>query len=288
MRCLIIGAEGQLGVALQETSPAYAKVVALPRTQCDLTNAAQIEDWIVRLRPDIVFNAAAYTAVDAAEKDEIAAEQVNASGVRTLAFIAKRFACRLVHVSTDFVFDGKGGHAYTPEDVPNPLNAYGRTKLAGERAIFDSGAEALIVRTAWLYAPRGHSFVHTMLRLMRERCEIRVVADQIGTPTYVNNLAMALWRLSEGASCGVYHFTDDGVASWYDFAVAIGEEAAAAGLLEGCPVVVPIMTKDYPTPALRPAFSVLDKSRTWAELGHTGQHWREALRRMLERVKKDV
>ena len=283
----MIGAAGQLGRSLQITAPTWTEVVAPVRTLCDLTNADHIERWLIDVQPDIVFNAAAYTAVDAAESDEASAGLINAQSVGRLAEAIKRHGARLVHVSTDFVFDGATSRPYCPDDAPNPINAYGRTKLKGEQAILGSGVDSLIVRTAWVYAGQGKNFVHTMLRLMRERDEIGVVADQIGTPTYARNLARVLWTLVEQDASGCYHFTDSGVASWYDFAVAIEEEALAAGLLESNTTIVPIASSEYPTPARRPRFSVLDKSKTWAAIGNTGQHWRLALREMIQGMKHD-
>ena len=287
MRCLVIGAGGQLGRALLATAPAEAEVVAPARADCDLTNHDQIEHWLSEVHPGVVLNAAAYTAVDAAESDEANARLINAASAGRLAEAAKRHGARLVHVSTDFVFDGEMSKPYAPEDETNPLNAYGRTKRDGEIAILQSGVDALIVRTSWIYFERGRNFVHTMLRLMAERNEVRVVSDQVGTPTYARNLARALWTLAQKPVSGVYHVTDSGVASWYDFAVAIREEAVASGLIGTAAPIIPISTADYPTPARRPRFSVLDNSKTWPVLGTTGQHWREALREMLMRVKSN-
>jgi len=287
MRALVIGAGGQLGRALQATIPATAELVAPPRSDCDLSNAVQLERWLGDTRPDVVFNAAAYTAVDAAEHDEATARLVNAIAVGRLAEAARHHGARLVHVSTDFVFDGETSRPYAPDDAPNPLNAYGRTKREGEVAVLQSGADALIVRTAWVHFEHGRNFVHTMLRLMRERDEVGVVSDQIGAPTYARNLARALWLLAERPAGGFYHFTDSGVASWYDFAVAIREEATAAGIVRDAAPIVPIRTDDYPTAARRPRFSVLDNSKTWSALGTRGQHWREALREMLGRIDRN-
>ena len=284
MKCLVIGSAGQLGRALQATKPVAMNVVAPPEAECDLTNAAHLERWIADAKPQVIFNAAAYTNVDGAESDAETAELVNATAVRTLADLAKRADALLVHVSTDFIFDGDTSRPYMPEDTPNPLSVYGRTKLGGEDAIAQSGIEALIVRTAWVYAEAGRNFVLTMLRLMAERENVNVVVDQIGTPTYVRNLATCLWRLVEKSARGTFHFTDEGVASWYDFAVAIAEEARAAGLLSKSCVVNPIPASQYPTPAVRPRFSVLDKARTHSLLGGPGQHWRAALRDMLGRM----
>ena len=199
-----------------------------------------------------------------------------------LADNARRIGARFVHVSTDFVFDGRSGIPYAPDAEPNPLGVYGRTKLEGERL---AGHGALIIRTAWVYAPTGGNFVRTMLRLMAERPEVRVVADQIGTPTYAPGLAAALWALAEKGVTGIHHHTDSGAASWYDFAVAIQEEALAIGLLDTAAPVIPIATAEFPTPARRPHFSVLDKRSTIAALGAPAPHWRVNLRHMLNEVK---
>ncbi len=180
------------------------------------------------------------------------------------------------------MFDGLSGVPYAPDAPTRPLGAYGRTKLAGELL---AGADALIVRTAWVYAPAGGNFVRTMLRLMAERPEVRVVADQIGTPTYAPGLAAALWTMAGQGLAGTHHYTDSGAASWYDFAVAIQEEALAAGLLEQAVPVIPIATSDYPTPARRPHYSVLDKASTYEALGGPTPHWRANLRVMLARIK---
>jgi dTDP-4-dehydrorhamnose reductase len=279
VKVLVIGAAGQLGRALQKTAPAGAQVIAPPEEACNLTDATAVARWLEESRPGVVFNAAAYTAVDAAEKDAAAAELVNATAVAALATAATRAGARLVHVSTDFVFDGRSGRPYTTEDAPNPLSVYGRTKLKGERAALET-AEALVVRTAWVYEEAGRNFVRTMLRLMAEREEVKVVADQIGTPTYAPDLAAALWALAGQGASGLYHFTNEGVASWYDFAVAIAEEGRAAGLLAKPVRILPIAGADYPAAATRPGFSVLDKSKTRAAIG-TGRHWREALREMI-------
>ncbi len=285
MKALVVGGDGQLGRALGATVPANVELVSLAKTSLDITDARAVQAMLARIGPDLVLNAAAYTAVDRAETDEDAAHAVNATAVGILADAARRDGARFVHVSTDFVFDGRSGSPYAPEAPTNPLCAYGRTKLAGERL---AGPDALIVRTAWVYAPTGGNFVRTMLRLMRDddqagRPEVRVVADQIGTPTYAPGLAAALWTLASQGLSGVYHYTDAGVASWYDFAVAIREEALAAGLIRAAPVV-PISTSDYPTPAIRPGYSVLDKRSTFAALGGAVPHWRENLRAMIAEI----
>ena len=277
MRALVAGAGGQLGRALQATAPAGVTVIAPPEVEFDITDSTVVAAMIAATAADIVINAAAYTAVDKAEADATAAQRINADAVTILA----AHAPKLVHISTDFIFDGTASQPYTPDAVPNPVSVYGATKLAGEIA---AGPNALIVRTAWVYAAQGNNFVHTMLRLMRERPEIRVVADQVGTPTHAAGLARALWKLIAADATGSFHWTDAGVASWYDFAVAIHEEALEIGLLDSAVTIIPIRTQDYPTPASRPAYSVLDKTSTWAITGPAA-HWRTELRLCLAAMK---
>jgi dTDP-4-dehydrorhamnose reductase len=282
MKALIVGSKGQLGRALQSTAPVGVELFCVDVDELDITRPDLVNEWVDRVKPDILLNAAAYTAVDKAEQDEETALAINGTAVGTLADAARRIGARFVHVSTDFVFDGTAGTPYAPDAPANPLSAYGRTKLVGEKL---AGENAIIVRTAWVYAPVGNNFVRTMLRLMSERPEVRVVADQIGTPTYAPALAEALWRLVAAQAQGLYHYTDSGVASWYDFAVAIQEEGMAAGLLAQAAKVVPINTADFPTPAHRPSYSVLDKSRTFDIIGGPAPHWRDHLRRMIAEIK---
>ena len=279
-KALIVGANGQLGRALQACAPAGVELVTHDVDTLDITDGRAIEACLAETQPDFLLNAAAYTAVDKAESDEAAAYAVNATAVGLLANGARRIGARFVHVSTDFVFDGRSGSPYRPDTPTNPLGAYGRTKLAGEQ----EAGDALIVRTAWVYAPQGGNFVRTMLRLMDERPEVRVVADQIGTPTYAPGLAATLWALAGKGVTGIHHHTDSGAASWYDFAVAIQEEALAIGLLDTEVPVIPIATADFPTPARRPHYSVLDKSSTIAALGGPAPHWRVNLRTMLSEI----
>jgi len=284
VKALITGAGGQLGRALIATAPADVAVVECSSTALDITDADAVAAAVEEVLPDILINAAAYTAVDKAESEEARALAVNGTAVGHLAAAARGVGARLIHVSTDFVFDGLAGRPYAPDAATNPLSAYGRTKLAGEQA---AGGGALIVRTAWVYASEGGNFVRTMLRLMAERPELRVVADQIGTPTYAPSLAKALWGLAAKGAAGLYHYTDSGVASWYDFAVAIQEEAIAAGILGHAVPVIPIPTSAYPTPARRPTYSVLDKQATTDLLGVPAPHWRANLRTMLSEYKSN-
>jgi dTDP-4-dehydrorhamnose reductase len=281
MKVLITGANGQLGRALQATAPLGVSIIAAGSAELDIGDAAAVDALLLAERPDAIFNAAAYTAVDKAESEEALATRTNAEGVANLARGAAAIGARLVHVSTDFVFNGLSGVPYLPDAPTAPLGVYGRTKRQGELA---AGPDALIVRTAWVYGSRGGNFVRTMLRLMAERDEVRVVADQIGTPTFAASLADALWRLHAAGAKGLFHYTDSGAASWYDFAVAIQEEALAIGLLQHAVPVIPIATSDYPTPAARPHYSVLDKSATFALLGGAAPHWRVNLRKMLKDI----
>jgi dTDP-4-dehydrorhamnose reductase len=190
-----------------------------------------------------------------------------------------------VHISTDFVFNGASGTPYRPGDAADPQSVYGATKLQGEQAATEADPHALIVRTAWVHAATGANFVRTMLRLMADRDRLTIVSDQVGTPTYAPSLARGLWSLAKADASGIHHFTDAGVASWYDFAVAIHEEAAGLGLLQRPVDIVPIPSTNYPTPARRPAFSVLDKSATWSALGGPAPHWRVNLRACLEEIR---
>lgn len=285
---LITGAAGQLGEALRRSQPTALRCVAVDRDELDIGDAAAVETFIARTRPRAIINAAAYTAVDRAEQDADAATTVNAVGPGLLAAAAARHDARLVQISTDFVFDGAAGRPYRPQDATAPLGVYARSKRDGEQAALAALPSTLVLRTAWLYSAHGNNFVKTMLRLMRERDTLRVVADQIGTPTSASGLAEAVWRaLTLPLPIqGIHHWTDAGTASWYDFAVAIAEDAAALGMFARPPRIVPIRTQDYPTPAPRPPFSVLDKTATWDALQITPPHWRVPLRVVLQELKE--
>ena len=281
MKTLITGGGGQVAAALVASAPQDCRLWAPPRAELDICEVAAVKDAIGRFEPDVIINTAAYTAVDRAESEAAIAVRVNADAVGTLARSAADHGARLVHISTDFVFDGSANMPYRTDAAAAPINVYGRSKLAGEQAAL-AIPDSLVVRTAWVYGATGANFVKTMLRLMRREAEIRVVNDQIGTPTHAASLARTLWQLARRNAAGVLHATDAGVASWYDFAVAIAEEACAMGLIHRPVSVLPIMTADYPTPARRPQFSVLDKSATWQLLGARAAHWRVELREMLQ------
>lgn len=284
MIAVITGAGGQLGQALVANVPAGVRAVTFDRAALDIVDEAALERRLLEVRPAVVINAAAYTAVDDAESQPQRAAQVNGTAVGSLAARCSEHRIRLVHVSTDFVFDGTASRPYRPDDPPNPVNVYGASKLAGERLLAASpGLDWRVVRTAWLYHRSGRNFVATILRLARERPSLRVVADQVGTPTSATSLAQCLWQVAQqDGPAGILHFTDAGVASWYDFAVAICEEARSLGLLDRAATIEPIATEDYPTPARRPAYCVLDKRATLARFGLPSIHWRERLRGVLQ------
>lgn len=283
MKALIVGASGQLGSELARSAPAGVTLACRTEAELDIKDRAAVFRAVTTERPAILFNAAAYTAVDAAESNREAAFAVNATGAESVALAGREVGARVVHVSTDFVFSGEANRPYRPDDTTAPLGVYGESKLAGEQLVLAATAgRALVVRTSWLYSSHGHNFVKTMLRLMRERDHLRVISDQVGTPTWARGLATALWSLARAPdAAGVQHWSDAGVASWYDFAVAIAEEALSLGLLERAVAVEPIRTEDYPTPARRPAYSVLDKTSTWEILGAKSPHWRAGLRGVL-------
>lgn len=302
-KVVVTGAGGQLGAALCASSSSFfnpdvnsgvnpdvnpdVSVTGLRRDDCDISDAVAVAAMLDALQPQLLVNAAAYTAVDRAEDDVAAAYAANASAPGILASACSDRGIRFFHVSTDFVFDGSLSSPYPVDSPTQPLGVYGKSKRDGERAVSDANADALILRTGWVYSHRGQNFLRTMLRLHESRDHISVVADQVGTPTDAHSLAQALWAAAERPGlAGTYHWSDAGVCSWYDFAVAIGEEATALGVLQKAATVTPIRTQDYPTPAVRPAYSVLDKTLSWRDFEITPKHWRSQLRTVLLRLKE--
>jgi dTDP-4-dehydrorhamnose reductase len=284
VKILVLGG-GQVATAVINGALRSHEVVRLGRDKLDITNGAGVTAALAEIRPQWIVNAAAYTAVDRAEDEPAAAQAVNDIAVASLAQGALHHGCRLLHISTDFVFDGKSNRAYKPEDATNPLSVYGSTKLAGEHHVVATAA-GIVLRTSWVYASGGKNFVLTMLKLMREREQLGVVCDQIGAPTWASSVAAAIWGLvAADAPGGTYHWSDLGVASWYDFAVAIQEEAMARGLLNRAANVLPIASAAYPTRATRPAFSLLDTSAARAALPIQARHWRHNLRTMLDELR---
>jgi dTDP-4-dehydrorhamnose reductase len=286
MKVVIAGAGGQLGRALLSCVPETATVVGLTRAELDIGDAAAVMRLTRSLRPDLIICAAAYTAVDRAESQPELAALVNVDGARNLALAALESGARLLHVSTDFVFDGLASTPYPPQARTNPRNVYGKTKLGGELEIRRIMPQrSAIVRTSWLYAAEGNNFLRTMMRLMGAKGHVRVVSDQVGSPTAARSVARVLWALAGRSDLqGVYHWADAGVASWYDFAVAIAEEAAAVALLPEQIRIDPITTDEFPTPAQRPPFSVLDSHALHAALSLTPCHWRTQLRSVIREM----
>lgn len=287
MKVLIAGAKGQLGGSLLRATPQQFEILACTDADLDVRDKEAIKRIVQGFRPNTIINAAAYTAVDKAETERELAFAVNANGAENLARTAREHKTRLIHISTDFVFDGKKSIPYLPQDEMRPVNVYGASKAEGERQVrSELGEDAVIIRTGWVYASEGRNFVNTMLRLMAEKESIDVVADQIGTPTWAMSLAAVVWKtVGTSEIKGTYHWSDAGVASWYDFAVAIEEEALASGLLERAIPIRPIATEEYPLPAKRPAYGVLDKHSLISAVGISPVHWRVQLRKMLEELR---
>lgn len=288
-RILLTGMAGQLGSELQQTLAPLGEVMGVNRQRLDLTQPDKIRQVIGEFKPDVIVNAAAYTAVDKAETETELANAINGTAPTIMAEAAQQLGAALIHVSTDYIFDGKKNTPYTEDDTPDPINAYGQSKLLGEDGVIKNCDRALILRTAWVYGAQGKgNFVKTMLRLGAEREELRVVVDQVGTPTWTGDLASAIAQLAQSLKSdtltGIYHFTNSGVTSWYDFAVAIFEEAQQIGFPLQVKQVVPITTAEYPTPAARPAYSVLSTQKISAVLGNHPPHWRTGLRRMLKQL----
>lgn len=287
IKLLITGGGGQLGTELAGCSPKELEVVVCSSSELDITSRESVSTALKRWSPNIVINCAAYTAVDRAEEEVEKAFLVNRDGVKILAEECRRTGTGIIHISTDFVFDGLSSRPYTVYDTPNPISVYGKSKLEGERMLFRVCPESsIVVRTAWLYSVHGKNFVKTMLTLFEKEASVRVVCDQIGTPTWAFNLASFLWFLAlnfDAYRGNIFHFTDAGVASWYDFAVAIEEESRE---WRKRPVeIIPIRSSEFPAKARRPHFSVLDKAGTW-QIWNRPVHWRKALRTMLEALGK--
>ncbi len=282
-----------LAQSVRERAPPAFDVRGYTRTELDVTNPAQLADALLACAPEVIINCSAYTKVDDCETHEAEATLINGAGPGLLANIANDLDATLVHVSTDYVFDGSGQRPYRESDATNPQSAYGRSKLAGEQAIRGSGLERyFILRTSWLYGPGGRNFVATMLRLGGEREQLRVVADQRGTPTYTGDLADAMFRLLEaeqgesgsahpGIEYGIYHVANEGECTWHEFAGAILDAAGNSGLDMKAREVVPIATDEYPVPAERPKYSVLSKDKLAEATGHRMPHWRDGLARYM-------
>jgi len=294
MRLLVTGANGHVGWELNRSLKPLGDVVALDRRQCDLSQPELLPTVIRSIRPDVIVNAAAYTAVDKAEQEEQLATMVNGTAVGVMADESRKAGILLVHYSTDYVFDGEKPSPYTEDDVPHPINAYGRSKLAGETAMRQAGGAYVILRTSWVYAGRGHNFVRTILRLAGERDELRIVDDQIGTPTSARSIADATALIVRAArleqatghfASGIFNLTASGATSWHGFAKAILDEAQRNGLLQRVPQLKPIASAQYPTPAVRPKNSRFAGERISKRFGIALPDWQQALARCIKDMK---
>ncbi|MEM6612901.1 MAG: dTDP-4-dehydrorhamnose reductase [Cyanobacteria bacterium P01_C01_bin.72] len=286
-KILLIGITGQVGQELQQTLPSVGEVVKADRQSIDLTQMAQIRERIQEIKPDIIVNAAAYTAVDKSESEIDLAMAINATAPTEMALAAQEIGAKLLHISTDYVFNGQNHTPYLESDATDPLGVYGHSKLLGEIGIQENCDRHLILRTAWVYGARGHgNFVKTMLSLGAERPELKVVADQVGSPSWSYDIAFAITQLISRSMIdeniqGIYHYTNSGVASWYDLAVATFAEARELGFPLKIERVLPITTAEFPTPTARPAYSVLSKAKISAATGTYPPYWRDSLRKML-------
>lgn len=285
MNILITGANGQLGSELREAAAASSHhFIFTDLPELDITDAAAVSAKVRECAAQCIINCAAYTQVDRAEDDEVTADLINHQAVANLAKAAAESDALLIHISTDYVFGGMGNTPFAEGDATAPLGAYGRTKLAGEEAVRTGGCRYIILRTAWLYSTYGNNFVKTMRRLMHERDELKVVFDQVGTPTYAGDLAGVIIRLLDAPlpedCAAVYHFTNEGVCSWFDFALAIQEYS---GLQEACRVL-PCRSSEFPSKVRRPSFSVLDKAAIRRDFGLSIPHWRASLAKCVARL----
>lgn len=286
MKILVTGANGQLGNELRNVLEEKLSGMTLYTdiAELDLTDGKAVEKYMLDNEVTHIVNCAAYTNVDRAEEDKLLCASINVNAVKNIANAADQIGAKIIHISTDYVFDGKAYRPYKESDKVNPISQYGTTKRAGETALLALAPESVIIRTAWLYSPYGKNFVKTMIRLGREMKELRVVCDQIGTPTYARDLANAIYRILTSPQwvSGIYHFTDEGVCSWYDFTKAIHKIAG----INSCKVE-PILSEDYPTAATRPFYSVLDKTRIKATYGVEIPYWEDSLRDCIKRLNKE-
>ncbi len=284
MKILVTGCNGQLGNELRNVleSTLPGTTIYTDRDELDLCDAKAVEAFVIDNDVTHIVNCAAYTAVDRAEEEKMECASINTDAVKNLAIAADSHGAKILHISTDYVFDGTNHRPYNESDKVNPISQYGTTKRKGETALLALAPESIIIRTAWLYSSYGNNFVKTMLRLADKNPEIRVVSDQIGTPTYARDLARAIVKIltSHQWVAGIYHFTDEGAASWYDFAHAIFRIAGKKVKLR------PIPTEDYPTPAARPAYSILDRTRIKATYGVVIPHWEDSLEECMQLILK--
>jgi dTDP-4-dehydrorhamnose reductase len=289
MKILVIGSKGQLGCCLaDQLSDTGYEIIFTSRAEIDIADLASTKAKITVLSPTIVINASAYTAVDKAENDQYEAEKINHIAVNNIASTCSEIGCWLIHISTDYVFDGAASHPYGEDAETNPQGVYGDSKLKGELAIQASGCKYLIIRTAWVYSEYGNNFLKTMLRLGADREELSIVGDQIGCPTYAQDIAKSIVSILscfdlKGSSSGIYHYCGDEPCSWYDFARAIFAEAEIHGL-KSPSNIKSITTAEYPTHAIRPAYSVLDCTKIENVFGVTRSNWRDGIEIVTDRL----
>jgi dTDP-4-dehydrorhamnose reductase len=294
IKVMLTGKDGQLGKALVNKIPAGIEVVALGRQDLDLSNKEACHNAVLEHRPEWVLNAGAYTAVDRAESEPELAMAINAVAPEAFAQALGEVGGRILQVSTDFVFNGTQGHPYHPDQTVDPISVYGTTKAEGERLVQKAlpATSFCILRTSWVYGPVGNNFCLTMLRLHHLKSAqnetLNVVADQIGCPTSALTLACACWSAINHGASGIHHFSDAGAASWYDFAIAIGEAGVAAGVINQSAKVVPITSSEYPTPAKRPGYSLLDCTATWIALELEINHWQKELSKVIAKIPKST
>ena len=297
MKILVTGKHGQVGHALQHALSGEHEVVAVDREQMDLSDAHAIRSTITTVRPDLIINPAAYTAVDKAESEPALARAINAEAPRVIAEEAAKIGASLIHFSTDYVYEGNKSTAYNESDAVNPLSVYGKTKLAGERAIQAVGLPHLILRTSWVYGTHGKNFLKTILRLSAERDQLKIVADQWGAPTSSDAIAegvrevLKVWQMQDQTKSGIYHFTNTGSTSWFGFAKAILQSYESKVQALSLPAlkiksetVMPITTADYPTPAARPANSRLDNTKLQNAFGFTLPDWETSLQAVMKQI----
>lgn len=285
MKILLLGSNGQLGWELQRTCPDNITLASCDYPKVNFCSTSSLNQCINSIKPDCIINAAAYTAVDKAEQEKDLAYRINYHAVHEIAEFCRKNTIFLVHISTDFIFNGQDFKPYQPDDTPDPQSVYGQSKLEGEQAVHKIlDDQALIIRTAWLYSSHGNNFVKTMLKFMTEKQNLGIIDEQIGTPTWAHGLAKVIWTALKKNIRGTFHWTDAGVASWYDFAIAIQEEGLQAGLLDKSIPILPVPTHQFPTPAKRPMYSVLDKTSFWQAANIKPVHWRIQLRSMLKEL----
>lgn len=286
MKALVVGAGGLVGRALTAGAPVSWHVISLDRAALDIGDAASVRAAVAKHEPDVIINCAGHLAVDRVENEKAPAWACNADGPRHLAEALASGKGRLIHISTNYVFSGSAFAPYAVDSATEPVNYYGVSKRAGELAALEVlGERAAVVRTAWVYGLEGRSFFHTIMRVLKEKGLAKVVDDQVGTPTSAPVLARVLWKIaSDPAIHGMLHWTDEGVASWYDFAQAIAEDAIACGLLPPNATVLPIITGEFPTLAPRPMYGVLDKRSSVAMLGEVPRYWRTELRELIRQM----